>query len=76
MKSECRFQVFLEQCDDGRVAHFFCDGQRRRAPLRRPVDLRTVVKQQPRRVDVALLAGDVQRRRTVLRSPIDHRTFI
>ena len=42
----------------------------------RPVDLRAVVQQQPRRVDVALLAGDEQRRPAVLRRPIDLRAFV
>ncbi len=44
--------------DDGRVPSFLRDGQWRCALLRRRVDLRAVVQQQPRRVDVALKAGD------------------
>ena len=66
----------LEERDDGRVALFFCDGQRRIAGLCRPVDLRAFVQQQPRRVDVALHAGDDQRRLPVLVRPIDLRAVL
>jgi len=55
-----------EQVDDGQVIHSFCDGQRRIAALLRPIDLRAVVQQQPRRVDVAPLAGNKQLRPTLL----------
>ena len=42
--------------------------QRRPALPIRPIDLRAFLQQQPRRVDVAILAGDVQRR-LALRPP-------
>ena len=57
-----------EERDDGRVAIAFCDAQRRIAVLVRPVDLRAVVQQQPRRVDLADLASDEQGRPAVLNS--------
>ena len=47
-----------------------------RAVLVRPIDLRAFLQQQPRRVDVALLAGDEQRRRTVLFRPVDLRAVV
>ena len=40
------------------------------------VDLRTLFQQQPRRVDVALLAGDVQGRPPVVLRPINHGAFV
>ena len=55
-----------EQRDDGQVIPSFCDPQRRRTALPRPVNIRAFAQQQPRRVDVAVLAGDVQRRPTLL----------
>ena len=50
----------LEERDDGRVAFVFCDRQWRPSALFRFVDRRASVQQEPRRVDVAVLAGDVQ----------------
>ena len=54
------------------------DRQRRPTVLLRRIDLRAVVQQQSRRVDVALLAGDVQRRPAVLHVPDDRhrRAFV
>ena len=57
--------MLLEERDDGRVAVFLRDGQWRVSIPRRPIDLGTFVQQQPRRVDVAIKAGDVQRRSTL-----------
>ena len=50
--------------------------QRRLTVIRRPVDLRAFVQQQPRRVDVALLAGDEQRRCAAAVRLIDIRSFV
>ena len=52
------------------------DEQRRPTLLRRPVDLRAFVQQQPRRVDAAFLASTVQRRPPFLVRPIDLRAFL
>ena len=52
--------MLLEERDDGRMALIFCDGQRRPTVLVRPIDLRTFLQQQPRRVDVTVLAGVIQ----------------
>ena len=66
VKWEFRIQVFLEQRDDGRTAPDFCDTQRRMTVLRHLINVRAVVQQQPRSVDVALLANHVQQRPAVL----------
>ena len=58
----------LEERDDGRVAVFLRDGQWRVSIPRRPIDLGTLVQQQPRRVDVAVPAGNVQRRLAFVQS--------
>ena len=46
------------------------DAQRRLIVLIRPVDLRAFVQQQPRRVDVAVLARVIQNRTTLFVRPI------